>query len=52
MIGNEVATLIDELKAPGYFSVNFNASHLSTGVYFYQLKVGGQTETKKLLIIQ
>ena len=52
MIGNEVATLIDEIKAPGYYSVNFNASHLSTGVYFYQLKTGDLVSTKKLIIMK
>ena len=52
MIGNEVLTLVDELKAPGYYSVNFNASSLSTGVYLYQLKAGDFVSTKKLIIMK
>ncbi len=38
ILGNEVATLVNEKQTPGVYSVNFDASKLSSGVYFYQLE--------------
>lgn len=47
ILGNEVRTLINETKDAGKHSVNFNAASLSSGVYFYSIKAGNFTETKK-----
>lgn len=57
-LGREVATLVDEYKQPGNYSVKFNAIHLErsreipSGVYFYQLRAGSFVETKKLILMQ
>jgi len=50
VLGNEVATLVNEEKQPGVYEVEFNASGLSSGMYFYKLQFGSQTITKKMLL--
>ena len=52
VLGNEVATLVNEEKPAGSYAVEFNASQLSSGVYFYKLEAGGFIETKKLTLIK
>ncbi|NNG26252.1 MAG: T9SS type A sorting domain-containing protein [Ignavibacteriaceae bacterium] len=52
VLGNEVASLVDEQKQSGKFDVNFNASALSSGVYYYQIKAGEFTSTKKLVLMK
>jgi N-acetylneuraminic acid mutarotase len=52
ILGNEVATLVNEEKAAGTYEVTWNAEGLSSGVYFYQLKAGEFTATKKLLLLR
>ncbi|HUX61859.1 MAG TPA: T9SS type A sorting domain-containing protein [Ignavibacteriaceae bacterium] len=52
VLGREVSTLMNEQKSPGTYSVNFNASNLSSGVYFYRMKVGSFVETKKLVLLK
>lgn len=51
-IGREVATLIDGIKTQGVHSQKFDASGLSTGVYFYVLKSGDFTQTEKMLLMK
>lgn len=51
-IGNEVATLVNETKAPGTYDVIFDASNLSNGVYFYKIQAGNFTSTKKLILMK
>ena len=48
--GQEVAKLVNNKIAAGAHSVNFNAADLNSGVYFYQLKVNGMTEMKKMVL--
>ena len=50
--GKEVATLVNEVKTAGYYTVNFNASNLSSGVYFYSLSVNNFTATKKMMLLK
>ena len=50
ILGNEVIELVNSNKAPGNYSVTFDASGLSSGLYFYQLKAGGYSITKKMLV--
>lgn len=52
ILGNEVATLVDEYKTAGSYEVEFNASKLSSGVYFYRLQSGNFSETKKLILMK
>jgi hypothetical protein len=50
--GRQVATLVDASEAPGEYAVRFNASHLSSGVYFYQLKAGGRVVVRKMILMK
>ena len=52
LLGREVATLVSELKSPGTYTALFDASKLSSGIYFYTLKVGNFTATKKMLLVK
>ena len=53
VLGNEVSTLVNEQKAPGNYEVTFNASNLSSGVYFYRLQSSrGFIATKKLILLK
>lgn len=50
--GREVKTLVNEPKTAGYYSVKFNASGLSSGVYFYKLEYGNNVVTKKMVLMK
>jgi hypothetical protein len=52
IFGKEVALLINEIKAPGNYEVQFDASGLNAGVYFCQLKAGKYANTKKMVLIK
>ncbi len=52
VIGNEVATLVNEEKPAGSYEVNFDAKGLSSGIYFYKLQAGSFVETKKMILIK
>lgn len=51
-IGNEVATLLNEVKQAGIYSVDFNATDLTGGIYFYQIKSVSFVETKKMILLK
>ncbi|RPI60879.1 MAG: T9SS C-terminal target domain-containing protein, partial [Ignavibacteriales bacterium] len=52
ILGREVLTLVNEEKPAGRYEVNFNASSLASGVYFYQIKAGSFIQTKKLMLLK
>ena len=52
LLGNEIATLVDEYKSAGTYEVTFNASGLSSGIYFYKLRAGSFTEIKKMILLK
>lgn len=58
VLGNEVATLVNENQNPGNYQVKFSAGssvngrNLASGVYFYRLKAASFTETKKFLLLK
>ena len=52
LLGKEVATLIDEYKPAGKYEVEFDAAHLSSGVYFYALQTNEFTQIKKLILMK
>ena len=51
-IGQEVVTLINEIKHVGNYNLQFNASSLPSGIYFYQLKANSYVETKKMVLLK
>ena len=50
--GREVAALVDGNTEAGEYEVNFNASHLASGVYFYKLISGSFTDVKKMILVK
>ena len=52
VLGNVVATIVDEYKPVGSYEVNWDASEFTSGVYFYQLKAGAFVETKKMIFLR
>jgi hypothetical protein len=57
VLGNEVATLVDEYKSAGSYEIEFNSHsgnvrNLTSGVYFYQLNAGSFIETKKMVFMK
>ena len=52
MTGKEVMLLVNEVKTAGYYSVSFNASSLSSGIYFYTLSADNFTATKKMMLVK
>jgi photosystem II stability/assembly factor-like uncharacterized protein len=51
-LGKEVATVVNEQKSPGTYNINFNASGLSSGIYYYRLTSGNFSETKKMILLK
>jgi hypothetical protein len=52
VLGNEIATLVNEEKTTGGYEVRFDSKGLSSGVYFYKLTGGNYSETKKMLLLR
>jgi hypothetical protein len=50
VLGNEIATLVDEFKPEGMYDVQFTMNNPASGIYFYQLRAGNFLETKKMVI--
>ncbi|AFH50607.1 Cyanophycinase-like protein [Ignavibacterium album JCM 16511] len=51
-LGREVATLVNDYKTDGTYEVEFDASHLPSGIYFYRLLVGNYSETKSMVLLK
>jgi len=52
VLGKEVAMLVNEEKSAGSYAVDFDATMLSSGIYFYRMSVGGYTETRRMVVIK
>ena len=52
VLGNEVTTLVNEIKSAGTYEVEFDGSGLPSGIYFYQLKADSFIETKKMILLK
>jgi hypothetical protein len=52
VLGNEISTLINEYKPAGNYEVEFDASGLGSGVYFYQIKTSSNISTKKMVLLR
>ncbi len=50
ILGKEVKTLLNEYKEPGTYQLRFDAKDLPTGIYFYKIKSGNFSETKKMIL--
>jgi len=50
--GMEVATLVNKIQTQGVYTINFDASTLSNGIYFYKLEAGRYSAVKKLSFIK
>ena len=51
VLGNEITILVNEEKPIGNYEIEFDASSLSSGVYFYKLQAGSFVETKKMVLV-
>lgn len=51
-LGKEVGVIVNENKSAGNYSVEFDASKLASGIYFYQLKTSGFIQTKKMILLK
>jgi hypothetical protein len=52
VLGQCVATLVDEVQTPGPKSATWNAANYPSGLYYYRLQAGAYDETRKLLLIK
>jgi len=52
ILGQKVKVLVDEIQEPGPYQIKFDAKNLSSGVYFYRLRIDELTETKKMLLLK
>jgi len=52
ILGNEIETLVDEQKPVGSYEIEFDATALPSGIYFYRLQAGPFVETKKMILLK
>jgi hypothetical protein len=52
VLGNEIETLVNEQKSAGIYEVKFDASNLSSGIYFYELKTANFNKVRKMILIK
>nr|HMS66444.1 T9SS type A sorting domain-containing protein [Ignavibacteria bacterium] len=50
--GKEVETIVNEVKTAGYYTINFNASSLPSGIYFYTLNADNYSAVKKMMLVK
>jgi parallel beta-helix repeat protein len=51
-LGEKVADLVNEIREAGYFKVEWNASKLTTGIYFCRMQTGGTVSTQKMILMK
>jgi hypothetical protein len=52
ILGREVATLVNDVKQPGSYSVTWNAAGLSSGVYVYRLTAGSFSQSREMVLVK
>ena len=52
VLGNEIVTLINEERSANIYKINFNATNLPSGVYYYTLRTENFTKTRKMLLLK
>jgi hypothetical protein len=50
--GTKIKTLVNEFKSAGYYSYDFNAENIASGIYYYRLEAGSFSDTKKMVILK
>jgi hypothetical protein len=52
ILGEHIATLVNEKQSPGNYQVEFNGNNLPSGIYFYRLQSGNYVDTKKMILLR
>ena len=52
LLGQKVATLVSQRQRAGNYQVEWDASHLSSGVYYYMIKAGAWQDVKKMILLR
>ncbi|HVO72724.1 MAG TPA: T9SS type A sorting domain-containing protein, partial [Ignavibacteriaceae bacterium] len=52
ILGRRIVTLVNEEKSAGNYKIEFDAANFSSGVYFYEIKVGNYTQMKKMILMK
>ncbi|MBK8383913.1 MAG: T9SS type A sorting domain-containing protein [Ignavibacteria bacterium] len=52
LTGRQVASIVNEVKTAGYYTVSFNASNLASGMYFYRISASNFVSTKKMVLVK
>ena len=52
ILGKEITTLVNEQLNAGVYEISFDGSNLSSGIYFYQIRAGDFSETRKMLMVK
>ncbi|MDQ3022676.1 MAG: T9SS type A sorting domain-containing protein [Bacteroidota bacterium] len=51
-LGREVSTLVNEFKTAGYYTLDFNASNLPSGLFFYRMDAAGFSKVMKMTLVK
>ena len=52
VLGNEVITLVNEIKTAGYYEVDFDGSNLPSGIYYYKLEADSFSQVRKMMLVK
>ena len=52
ILGRDVITLVNEIQIAGYYTIDFNASNLASGIYYYRMSANDFSITKKMMLIK
>ena len=52
LLGEEIARLVDGIQSTGFHQITWDASGVSSGIYFYRIQAGGFTQTRKMLLLK
>ena len=52
LLGEEIAVLVNKEQKPGNYSVQFDASEISSGIYYYKLLTNNYSQTKKMIVLK
>lgn len=51
-LGQKIKVLFDEIKDAGIYTINFDGSELSSGIYFYRIDAGKYSDVKKMILMK